>query len=223
MLGREAVDAIARSPIGYLPVGCLERHGDHLPMGLDTLKAHGVCCLAARLIGGVVFPPHHYAGVHGLTRQQLRTYTTGWGNLYTDATAEGHLIDLCRQIELLGVRVLTLYTGHYPGSQTKMIRRVADHFVAPGGLRIVPFWDKLAVTGDHAGVSETSLMMYVDRGLVDTTRIGAANHADHTWDEARAPEKAGLAEGERQALAIVERLREEIRGHMPCPAPGRRE
>ena len=35
MLGREATEAIARCPVGYLPIGCLERHGDHLPMGLD--------------------------------------------------------------------------------------------------------------------------------------------------------------------------------------------
>ena len=50
MLGREATEAIAAHPVGYLPVGCLERHGDHLPMGLDVIKAHGICCEVAATI-----------------------------------------------------------------------------------------------------------------------------------------------------------------------------
>ena len=58
MLGREATERIQEYPVGYLPIGCLERHGDHLPMGLDVIKAHRICCVVAQAIGGVVFPPH---------------------------------------------------------------------------------------------------------------------------------------------------------------------
>ena len=91
MLGREATEAITGFPVGYLPVGCLERHGDHLPMGLDIIKAHGVCCLLGQVLGGVVFPPHFYAGIHQMTPEQTRKYTGQWGNVYTDATAEASL------------------------------------------------------------------------------------------------------------------------------------
>lgn len=48
MKAREAIAAIRSCPVGYLPIGCLERHGDHLPMGLDVIKAYGVCCLVAQ-------------------------------------------------------------------------------------------------------------------------------------------------------------------------------
>ena len=41
LLGREASEAMRRCPVAYLPIGCLERHGDHLPMGLDVMAALG--------------------------------------------------------------------------------------------------------------------------------------------------------------------------------------
>jgi len=210
MLGREATEAIAARPIGYLPVGCLERHGDHLPMGLDTLKAHGVCCLLAQALGGVVFPPHYYAGVHNLNAEQLRTYTGQWGNLYTDASAEEHLTDVLRQIERAGLRVTVLYSGHYPGSQVKMLQRVAGRFGAAGDMHVLPFWESAILPGDHAGLSETSLMLYLDRSLVDMTRIGPANYADHGWADERSPEQATAAEGERQVRHILEHVRDKL-------------
>ena len=101
MLGREATDAIAKYPVGYLPIGCLERHGDHLPMGLDVIKAHGVCCLLAQVLGGVVFPPHFYSGIHRMTPQQIQKATGQWGNVYTDATAEAHIEDIIRQLQIV--------------------------------------------------------------------------------------------------------------------------
>ena len=52
MLGREATEAVRKYPVGYLPIGCLERHGDHLPMGLDVIKAHRICCITAHSAPG---------------------------------------------------------------------------------------------------------------------------------------------------------------------------
>jgi creatinine amidohydrolase len=39
-----------------LPVGCLEKHGQHLPVGTDTIIGTGVCNLAAEMEYAVVFP-----------------------------------------------------------------------------------------------------------------------------------------------------------------------
>jgi creatinine amidohydrolase len=46
-----------RTPIAYLPWGALEWHSYHAPIGLDGIKAHGLCEALAREIGGVVLPP----------------------------------------------------------------------------------------------------------------------------------------------------------------------
>lgn len=210
MLGREAREAIQARPLGFLPIGCLERHGDHLPMGLDVIKAHGICCEVARVAGGVVFPAHFYAGIHGMTPEQLRTYTGEWGNIYTDATAEASIIDLIRQIEVAGIRVLVLYSGHYPGCQREMIVRIAETVNHDARVRVIPFSEPFVLTGDHAGVSETSLMLYVDRALVDMTRISERNYKDHGWTEANSPENASVARGESEMQTIIEHLMGEI-------------
>ncbi len=47
-----------RADIAFLPLGVLEWHGVHNPVGVDAIKAHHVCCEAARkLDGGAVFSP----------------------------------------------------------------------------------------------------------------------------------------------------------------------
>ena len=62
--------AIARRkayPLAYMPVGIIEFHGLHNPLGLDGLQVHGVCVRAAKKGGGVVFPVPWYGenrGVH---------------------------------------------------------------------------------------------------------------------------------------------------------------
>jgi len=44
-------------PVAYLPLGGLEWHGEHNPVGLDALKAHALCCVLADRLGGLAFPP----------------------------------------------------------------------------------------------------------------------------------------------------------------------
>jgi creatinine amidohydrolase len=50
----QAVDA--SGGVCVLPLGSLERHGLHMPMGADYLNAHAVACLAAEQEPAVVFP-----------------------------------------------------------------------------------------------------------------------------------------------------------------------
>lgn len=206
MLGREATEAVRKYPVGYLPIGCLERHGDHLPMGLDVIKAHKICCVTAQAIGGVVFPPHYYAGIHQITREQKNKSTGEWGNIYTDDTAKANLVDIINQMEIFGIRVLVLYSGHYPRCQVEMIQEIAEDFREHPNIIVIPFSEPLIMQGDHAGISETSLMLYLDRNLVDMTRISAINYQDHGWRDANTPEKATFAKGENDIKQIVTHL-----------------
>jgi creatinine amidohydrolase len=216
MLGREINQAIAACPVAYLPIGCLERHGDHLPMGLDAAKAHGLCCLAAQAIGGVVLPAHPYAGIHRMTEAELEHYTGAWGNIYTDATAAAHLTDIIRQLARLPLRVLVLYSGHYPACQVDLCDQVAA--ALPGSsLSVYPFCECRLFSGDHAGFTETSLMLYLDRSQVDLTRIGPENWRDHGWSEANSPARASAAAGEELASQIVAHLQEEVARRLSPP------
>jgi creatinine amidohydrolase len=214
MHGRDTHEAIRNCPVGFLPIGCLEKHGDHLPMGLDGLKAHKVCVLAAKALGGVVFPPHYYAGVHNMSPNQLKKYTAGWGNIYTDTSANNHIKDIIHQIILVGVKILILYSGHYPQSQTKMLQEIAVYFDEYPACKIIPFWESMIMPGDHAGFSETSIMLFLDRSLVDMTRIHAINYEQHGWGIHDSPEKATYEQGEALVTQIIGYLKGEIESAM---------
>jgi creatinine amidohydrolase len=44
-------------PVVYIPLGTLEWHGEHNPLGADALQAEGLAILCAQKGGGLVF--HH--------------------------------------------------------------------------------------------------------------------------------------------------------------------
>jgi creatinine amidohydrolase len=210
MPGREAVEAIRSLPVGYLPIGCLERHGDHLPMGLDAIKAHHVCCVVAKALGGIVFPPHHYAGIHGMSDEEIAKHTGEWGNIYTDRSARESLVDIINQIAIAGMKVLVLYSGHYPYCQVDMVREIGAHFADHASITVIPFCGSMIMQGDHAGVCETSFMLYLDETLVDMTRISEVNYQDHGWGDSNTPEKASSEKGEAYVKLVIDHLRQEI-------------
>ncbi len=60
------------SKVCIVPLGCLEKHSEHLPLGTDSLLAYKLACLAAEKETAMVFPPQHYmmvasAGKRGLS------------------------------------------------------------------------------------------------------------------------------------------------------------
>ena len=47
---------LAECPVAYLPLGTLEWHGDHLPLGSDGMQSLGVFKILAQEAGGIVMP-----------------------------------------------------------------------------------------------------------------------------------------------------------------------
>ena len=215
MYGRDAIAAVRKCPVGFLPIGCLERHGDHLPMGLDVLKAHRVCCAAARQIGGVVFPPHYYSGIHLMAPERIAKHTGQGGNLYTDASAKQNLTDLVRQFRTAGVRVLVLYTGHYPKCQVEMVKEIEQEFADDEDIALIAFAERMILEGDHAGISETSFLLHLAPDLVQMDRIGQENYQDHGWGDHNTPEKATAKQGQAETAAVIAYLKQRIAQALP--------
>ena len=46
----------ATKGVCVVPIGCLEKHGNHLPLATDSIVAHEVCVRAASLEPVIVFP-----------------------------------------------------------------------------------------------------------------------------------------------------------------------
>lgn len=153
--------AIAKAPILYAPMGTLEWHGTHLPVGTDALKAHALCLLAARRTGGLVLPPFYY-GTAGHTGYPL-----------TVLVREEPVTELIRAtLETMvtwGVRVAALFSGHYSREQMEMVERIADAWT-DRRMKVLGLTDYMLPdppsVPDHAALFETSMMRGLEPGLV---------------------------------------------------------
>ena len=94
-----------------LPVGALEQHGPHLPLGTDAILATEMARRAAERLDGVVAPPLTYG-----YKSQPRT---GGGNHFCGTTSlDGGTLaatvhDLIREFARHGARRIAVIDGHY--------------------------------------------------------------------------------------------------------------
>ena len=164
---------IEERPLAWLPFGIIERHGEHLPWGLDGDKAYLVCLNLAGKLGGVVLPVSHLAGVHGdrpsgEDEDAFRQRHAAVGDfIYREETLRRFLEETFDGLANLGFRVIVAYTGHYPEVQTRIFQEAAKAFTATGRATVIPFWEPLACgEGDHAAKWESSIWMALVPGGV---------------------------------------------------------
>lgn len=111
----EFAGAIERAKgVCVIPIGCLEKHGQHLPVGTDCIIAEGIVNMAAELEEVVVFPTTHWLGVsiqaHPDTepeKRRKRGYIAM--NPHTLLTV---LEELCDEIARNGFRKILLCSAH---------------------------------------------------------------------------------------------------------------
>jgi creatinine amidohydrolase len=156
LLPHELRAAMAAQPIAYLPLGSLEFHSAHLPIGLDGLTAHGVCLRAAAAGGGIVCPPLYYGTGGGHTNY-------AWTIMMEDEREIATLVNRCLQrLQDFDVRTAVLFSGHFAPEQLAMIERLAQAWRSEGNvLRVLPLGVNMSpasIEPDHAGVFETSLL-----------------------------------------------------------------
>ncbi|MCG3147184.1 MAG: hypothetical protein PCFJNLEI_00622 [Verrucomicrobiae bacterium] len=207
LYGEELDRAIARLPLAWVPLGILERHGEHLPWGLDGIKAHGVCLHLAQRLGGVVLPACHLAGVHEPWLPDpaaARKLMAKVRDFYlSEATLRMLLEDTGRGLAQVGFRMIVFYTGHYPQLQIHVVNDVAQRLTAAGVAQVVGF-DELTFfgDGDHAGKWESSI--YLALGGEFRRAALRDEHRDRTgyWYSNSPPHQASLEFGQ-QALARI--------------------
>ena len=151
------VEAVRELPVFIVPTGLLEWHGNHLPLGLDSLKVYGICLEVARKLGGgIVLPPNYY-GRPG--------YSTYAGTLtYSEELVYLLFFETMEQLKKAGARVIAVITGHYGECQADLLKKAAGDFAeANPDIRIVARPENEGVLvdgkpfGDHAGKWETSM------------------------------------------------------------------
>src|SRR5580698_11117098 len=94
-----------------LPVGALEQHGPHLPLGTDALLASAIASGVAAQVGGVVAPALSY-GYKSQPKCGGGQHFIGTTSLDA-ATLIGQTRDTVREFVRHGVQQLVIVNGHY--------------------------------------------------------------------------------------------------------------
>ena len=208
---------LAAQPVLVLPIGTLEWHSHHLPLGLDGLVAQGVCDRIADMCDAVLAPTTYWA-VGGVPFP----YTLDLpGEL-----VEPLLASVFAQFGAMGFRVLVAFTGHFGLNHTLALKRAAWTAMQTSGVTVLPLTEYDPVTdlyqGDHAGPGETSLLWALEPGLVRLDAVPAGAPLEGVIGEDPRG-RASRAEGESLCDAIATRTAAAVTAMLAAPATARTE
>lgn len=202
------IDRIRQSvPIAYVPWGALEWHSYHNPIGLDAMKARGICRELAARTGGVVLPTQYTATD---TIKSLKGFPHSIE--HTEQVVELVALQLFEQLAQEKFDVIIVATGHYSGGHLRALRSAESLFRQKhGDLALWILSDMELLDGkyvaDHAGPVETSLQMYFAPELVDLTTLPAGRSTtlddDGVWGED--PRTATAQKGAAMLELLLER------------------
>jgi creatinine amidohydrolase len=182
-----------RDPIALWPVGAIEPHGPHAPLGTDTLISVGMCeRAAARLDDAVVLPALPF----GVTR-----YGAAFAGAIgiSETTLRAVVLDVAAEIERQGFRRLVIVNNHFEPEQVATLRAAAQEAGALY-LDLVRRRNAQRLTDEfrrgscHAGRYETSLV------LADAPQLVDAAMADLPANEVDMP--AAMAAGRTDFVAM---------------------
>jgi creatinine amidohydrolase len=155
-----------RRPVALWPVGAIEPHGPHAPLGTDTLISVGMCERAAQRLGdAVVLPPLPF----GVT-----AYGAAFAGAVgiSEATLRAIVLDVAASLRVQGFRRLVIVNNHFEPEQVTTLRAAAQE---AGALYLDLLRRRHAerLTAEfrrgscHAGRYETSLVLADAPQLVD--------------------------------------------------------
>lgn len=147
-----------------IPLGIIEKHGPHMPLGTDMIDVREICKRAAENEYAILFPPFYFGQIYE-ARQQPGTVA------YSTETVWNVLQETCDELHRNGIEKIILVNGHGGNSnllpyfcQTQLEKRkgYAVFLFQPRDSReFEEELQKLRQTDwdGHAGETETSLML----------------------------------------------------------------
>jgi creatinine amidohydrolase len=241
----EVKDAIDRDLPVILPVGSIEQHGPHMPLGTDSLVPHALAMRVADRRPAIVMPPIMYAAYSRPRSGGGRTFPGSIG--VRGATLEAVITQIVDDLMRLGHRRIAVLNGHFEnqwnvleGIENAIRGREATHRAL-----LIAWWDQIfpedidRIFGDafpgwereHASLTETSLMEALHPELVrsELKAEGGAERiltyeslptpADTIWPTGVGYSAIGASAelGEELASLVVDRV-DEILGREFGPA-----
>jgi creatinine amidohydrolase len=160
----KAAEAIERTHTAIVPVGAIEPHGRHAPLGTDTFIAHEIAERLAEIADAVVFPPLPL-GVMNLG-YDFRSLP---GTISLDANVLIALYtNIGTELARSGVRRIVFVNGHGPNAAVLGIASYQIREKAPVEVGVLEWWTtsddvvkeiKGFSFGTHGDEIETSIVM----------------------------------------------------------------
>ncbi|HUU99590.1 MAG TPA: creatininase family protein [Bacteroidales bacterium] len=158
--------------VAVIPLGIIEKHGPHLPLGTDLFEAREAACTAAKKEYAVVYPPY-YVGQIFEARHQPGTIA------YSSELMWKMLEETCTELARNGLKKIILVNGH--GGNTSFLQYFCQSQLAGQNDYIVVLFQegadpvyakeiksmKKATLDGHAGEEETSMMYVIRPDLVN--------------------------------------------------------
>lgn len=202
---------IERFPLALIPLGALEWHSYHLPLGTDGLKAEFLLRKTAEKIGkgGVLFPTKYWGA--------FSTLKFPWTFEFSRMGQRRFYKTMVKTLYKMGFRIIILLTGHYPEAMPQILKRVAKSFMRRhpdcfvlGIAEYFLLWDS-NYFGDHAAKFETLFEMVANPDCIDLSELPEGynymQRSQHLGIQGQDPHlTASKEEGERLTEAFTTRL-----------------
>lgn len=168
-----------------LPIGVLEKHGDHLPLGTDMYIATEIVKAAAKKAPAMIFP-YYYLGQIAEAKHVKGTIAPSH-RLIMDA-----LLEMCDEIHRNGFTKILILSGHggnyqflpffaqmFPGlNRSYAVYTHYIHDLTAQNLEEIHLATGVDDMGDHGGFYETSLMMHLRPDLVHLEKVNKEEYKD---------------------------------------------
>lgn len=178
-----------------VPVGAIEQHGPHMPVGVDAMLSRALSVSLAKKVNGLVAP-----GITFGYKSQQRSgggYHLAGGLFMTGTTLINHVKELVVELASHGNRKIVFCNGHYENYQfmfegiDEALRLLKMQGIDNMKVLLLSYWDfvddntidKLYPNGftgwdlEHGGVLETSLMLLLYPEKVDMSKVVKADPA----------------------------------------------
>lgn len=190
LIPEQIYSELNKKSIIYIPLGAIEWHGLHLPIGLDSMTSHGMCLRVAKKVGGLVMPPLYY-GMTGSIGHHPWTIL-----LEEESTFLSIIRDTLKRLEAFEVKLAVLFTGHFGRRQLAALEQLKldwageEHQMKLLVLSINQC-PEAEMEGDHGAIFETSLLKQLHPDLVkleklpDKERFPANDPEGDSWGDHR--------------------------------------
>jgi creatinine amidohydrolase len=190
----EFSERISKCPVAYLPLGTLEWHGEHLPLGSDGIQSQEFFKRLAKKAGGIVLPML-FLGPAGreTTINGIELYGMDMGNYVkgekfqyspqklpgsayrvSDSTFADILNNIMKQLSRAGFKMVIAH-GH--GPSTNYLGKMIPEYKEKYNLVVMNCWGNdsadICLQCDHAAANETSIVMQVRPDLVKMDNLPA--------------------------------------------------